>query len=206
VDRRTTALGAVLRGLARALPPERRDWAEAVQAEAAMLPAGQPRLNWLAGGLWLVTKEAHMVRKIVYVTGAVALAALAAWTVWLSWHTTPAAGPGPMTLRLRILAGAVPFVVLPWAGRRRGWFGPVSDSIVARLVRLGGCAACVRIGIEVVRFGGQYGAGLSPQFSLPREVGGLVAPGPPQNSRRRRTAACSPGPPESSGPRRSAAA
>jgi len=48
------ALTGLLRVLARLLPAGRREWAEAVQAEASQAPAGWPRLRWLAGGVWLV--------------------------------------------------------------------------------------------------------------------------------------------------------
>ena len=42
----------------RLLPAGRRDWAEAVWAEAREVPAGWPRLAWRAGGVWLVAREA----------------------------------------------------------------------------------------------------------------------------------------------------
>jgi len=54
-----------LRTLARLLPPARQEWTEAVQAEAEQVPAGRLRLHWLAGGLWLVAKEASVGRKTV---------------------------------------------------------------------------------------------------------------------------------------------
>ena len=50
------ALTGLLRILARLLPAGRREWAEAVQAEASQAPAGWPRLGWLAGGVWLVAR------------------------------------------------------------------------------------------------------------------------------------------------------
>ena len=172
MERLTAALGAVLRGVARSLPPERRDWAEAVQAEASMLPAGRARLGWLAGGLWLVAREAHLVRKIIYVLGTGAIAVLAAWAVWQSWRTAP--GAQVMNERLRIMVAVAAFLVLPWVGRGHGWFGPVGDTVTARLLRLAGCAAICRLGIEVVQFGGPYGVGVTPAFSWPREIAGLV--------------------------------
>lgn len=64
-----------------------------------------------------------MMRKIVYWLGAGAVAAAAAWAVWLSWHTSPAADPQTVTDRVRVLVVAAALVVLPWVGRRRGWFG-----------------------------------------------------------------------------------
>jgi hypothetical protein len=55
-----------------------------------------------------------------------------------------------VTDRVRVLVGAAALVVLPWVGRRRGWFGPVGSSITARLVRLAGCAAVCGLGTAVV--------------------------------------------------------
>ncbi len=69
----------VLRHAARLLPPERRPWAEALRAEAGQVPVGWPRLRWLAGGLVLVIREAHVARKIVYGLGLGAVAVAAAW-------------------------------------------------------------------------------------------------------------------------------
>jgi hypothetical protein len=120
----TWVLAGMLRYAARLLPPGRRQWAEAVGAEAGQVPLGWPRLRWLAGGLWLVVREAKMARKVVYWLGAGAVAAAAGWVVWLSWRTSPAADSQAVTDRVRVLVGAAALVVLPWVGRRRGWFGP----------------------------------------------------------------------------------
>jgi hypothetical protein len=161
------------------LPPGRRQWAEAVGAEAGEVAAGWPRLCWLAGGLWLVAREASMVRKFVYWLGVGAVAAVAAWVVWLTWHTYPAADPLTVTDRVRVGVGAAALVVLPWAGRRRGWFSPVGGSITARLARVAGCAAVCGLGVAVVRmdshlFFGPHGPG---PFSLLREIAALVVLG-----------------------------
>jgi hypothetical protein len=101
----TGVLAGMLRYAARMLPPGRREWAEAVQAEAGQVPPGWPRLRWLAGGLWLVAREATMMRKAGYWLGAGAVAAGAAWVVWLSWQTSPAADPQAVTDRVRVLGG-----------------------------------------------------------------------------------------------------
>ena len=57
-----------MRRLARAcarllLPVGRRDWAEALWAEANAVPAGWRRLAWRAGGVRLITREARLGRK-----------------------------------------------------------------------------------------------------------------------------------------------
>ena len=172
MERLTRLLAGLLRDAARLLPPGRREWAEAVRAEADQVPAGWPRLGWLAGGLWLAAREAKMMRKVVYWLGAGAVAAAAAWAVWLSWQASSAAHPQTVTDRVRVLVGVAALAGLPWVGRRRGWFGPVGTSITARLVRVAGCAALCGLGMAVVRMdsdigGGPHGAG---PFSLPREI------------------------------------
>jgi hypothetical protein len=155
----TRILAAALRKAARLLPPERRDWAEAAGAEAAQVPPGWPRLRWLAGGLWLAMGEAQMMRKAVYWLGAGVVAAAAAWVVWLSWRTSPAADAQNVTDRVRVLVGVAALVVLPWVGRRRGWFGPVGSRLTARLVRVAGCVAVCGLGLVVVRMDSHVGPG-----------------------------------------------
>lgn len=175
----TRVLAGLLRNTARLLPPGRRQWAEAVGAEAGEVAAGWPRLRWLAGGVWLVAREAMMMRKVVYWLGAGAVAAAGAWVVWLSWRTSPAADPQTVTDRVRVLVGAAALVVLPWVGRRRGWFGPVGSSITARLVRVAGCAAVCGLGVAVVRMDSHLGLGPHQPgpFSLLREIIALVLVG-----------------------------
>jgi hypothetical protein len=86
--------------------------------------------------LLLVTREAKVMRKVVYWLGAGAVAAAVGWVVWLSWRTSPAVDPQTVTDRVRVLVGTAALVVLPWVGRRRGWSGPVGSSLAARLVRV----------------------------------------------------------------------
>jgi len=179
MDQLTRMLAELLRKMARLLPPERRQWAEAVGAEAGQVPAGWPRLRWLAGGLWLAMGEAKMMRKVVYWLGAGAVAAAAAWVVWLSWRTSPSEDAQTVTDRVRVLVGVAALVVLPWVGRRRGWFGPVGGSLTARLVRVAGCAAVCGLGLVVVRMDSHLGPGPHGPgpFSLLREIVALAALG-----------------------------
>ena len=176
MDRLTWMLTRMLRDAARLLPSARREWAEAVRAEAELVPAGWPRVGWLAGGLRLAAKEAEIMRKVVYWLGIGAVAAAAAWAVWLSWHTSPAADALTVTDRVRVLVGVAALALLPWVGRRHGWFGPVGNSIAARLVRVAGCVAACGLGAAIVRMdsqihGGPHGPG---PFSLSREIAAAV--------------------------------
>jgi hypothetical protein len=176
MDRLTWVLAGLLSYAARLLPPGRQQWAEAVGAEAGEVAAGWPRLRWLAGGLWLVGREAKVARKIVYWLGAGAVAAAGAWVVWLTWHSYGAADPMAVTDRIRVLVGVAALIVLPWVGRRRGWFGPVGSTRTARLARVAGCAALCGLGVSLVRMDSPLFAaphGPAP-FSLPREIVAIV--------------------------------
>lgn len=179
MEQLTRMLTGMLHKGARLLPPGRRQWAEAVAAEAGQVPPGWPRLRWLAGGLWLVAGEAAMMRKTVYWLGMVAVTAAASWVVWLSWHTSPDADALTVTDRVRVLVGVAALAVLPWVGRRRGWFGPAGRSLTARLVRVAGCAAVCGLGLAVVRMDSHVGPGPHGPgpFSLLREIAAVVLVG-----------------------------
>lgn len=143
-----------------------------MQAEAASVAAGWPRMQWLAGGLWLVLREANVLRKIVYWTGIAAITLTTAWVIWQSWRTVPSADGEALTDRFRILVGAVALAGLPWLGRRRGLFGPVGNTITARLMRLTGCALLCGLGVAIVRIdshAGHNGFG-SSTFSWLQEI------------------------------------
>ena len=171
-------LTGLLQVLARLLPAGRREWAEAVQAEASEAPAGWPRLGWLAGGVWLVAREASMMRRVLYGAGCAAVAAALGWLIWLSWQ--PAGDPEYATDRVRILVGVAALVVLPWVGRRRGLFGPAGRSLVARLVRVAGAAALCGLGLSLIRLDRHHGVDQvlgGGAANWPREIGGLVALG-----------------------------
>jgi hypothetical protein len=75
-----------------------------------------------------------------------------------------------------VLVAVAALMVLPWAGRRRGWFGPVRGSMAARLVRLAGCGAVCGLGMAVVRMDSHLGLGPHEPgpFSLPREIAAVV--------------------------------
>ena len=165
MNRLERAITGLARCSLRVVPTERREWAEAVWAEAGEVPARQ-RLSWVAAGLWTVTRQAGVVRRIGYWLGVAAIAVGASEMVSLVWRGAPVApgfksvsvpqlnlGTGiyvdPDTggdFRSLAITTVIVLAALPWVARRRGAFGPVSDSSAARVVRVGGCAAtCVLV-------------------------------------------------------------
>ena len=102
-SRIATAAG---RAAVRLVPAGRRDWAEAVWAEAHEVPAGWPRLAWRAGGLGLIVKEGQMARTI----GSWLLFAVAAGAAaWGAWPGSPVSHAvvvqGGIIITLALLAG-----------------------------------------------------------------------------------------------------
>jgi hypothetical protein len=123
----------------RLVPTARREWAEAVWAEAHEVPAGWPRLAWRAGGVLLIAKEGQMARRIgILLLGAGATGA-AAWAAWPESRVSlshGAAAQGDVIITLALLAG------LPLLTR---WLLGPPDSRAARWLRIGCYAAIVAI-------------------------------------------------------------
>ena len=122
----------VRRGAMHLVPAARRDWVEAVWAEASEVPPGLPRLAWRAGGVRLIAREALMRRGIGTVTVFAAVAALAAW---MAWPSSPASGITPVD-RVNVI------VLVVLAGLQvlaRPFFGPVGDGRAARVLRASAC-------------------------------------------------------------------
>jgi hypothetical protein len=131
------AATAARRGAVLLVPAERRDWAEAVWAEAHEVPAGWPRLAWRAGGLRLIAKEAQMARR----TGILMLFAVAAGAAaWGAWPGSPvshgAAVQGGIIITVALLVG------LPLLTR---WLLGPPDSRAARWLRAGFYAAILAL-------------------------------------------------------------
>jgi hypothetical protein len=181
MDRLDRAITGLARCSVRVVPAERREWAEAVWAEAGEVPARR-RLSWVAGGLWTVTRQAGIVRRIGYWLGVAALAVGASEMVSLVWRGAPVApgfrsasvpqqnlGTGiyvdPNTagdFRSLAITTVVVLAALPWVARRRGAFGPASDSPAARVVRVGGCAAICVLVLVLARLAQTLGENLAP--------------------------------------------
>jgi hypothetical protein len=133
MDRFAEALTRLLRRSAGLLPAGRRDWAEALLAEADEVRAGVGRVMWLGGGLWLVAREAVMGRLIRVLAFAVAAVGM----VWIGW---PGASSNSATTlnRVYVVSTVVVLAGLPWLVRR--YYGPTRPGWAPRAARVGGYA------------------------------------------------------------------
>ena len=120
------------------VPVGRREWVEAVWAEAPEMPPGLRRLAWQAGGLRLIAREAVMVRRIgglLLFAAAVAAAARAAWPGSPGSLAASAVRVDVITM-VALLAG-VPLLAFPFLGP--------PDSRPARWLRVGCHAALLAL-------------------------------------------------------------
>jgi hypothetical protein len=132
------AAGAAGRGATWLLPAGRRDWIEAIWAEAYEVPPGLPRLAWRAGGLWMVAREVLMPRRLVKVVLFAVAAAAAAWLAW------PQPGVGHALIgRVGVIVTVLLLAGLPPLARRI--FGPASASRAGRAARVLCCAAILAL-------------------------------------------------------------
>src|SRR5260370_28676753 len=76
---RLTWATEALRLATRLLRADRREWTQALMAEADEVPARR-RPAWLAGGFWLTASQARLVRRLGYPAAFAAAAAGTAWT------------------------------------------------------------------------------------------------------------------------------
>jgi hypothetical protein len=132
------AVAAAGRAAARLLPAGRRDWIEAVWAEAYEVPPGLPRLAWRAGGIWMVAREILMPRRLVKVVLFAAAAAAAAWVAW----PQPTVGHA-LIGRVGVIVTVLLLAGLPPLARRI--FGPAAASRSGRAVRVFCCAAILAL-------------------------------------------------------------
>jgi hypothetical protein len=117
------------------VPAERRDWAEALWAEAGEVPPRLARLAWRAGGMRLVAREALLVRRA---GRSLAFAAAAAWVTWAAWPG-PAGNIATAVARVDVVTVLLVLAGLPLLARRL--FGPPAAGPVARVLRAGAYAA-----------------------------------------------------------------
>jgi len=130
-----------MKGLSRIaglLPAGRRDWIEAVWAEAYEVPPGLPRLAWRAGGIWMVARETLLPRRFLKVA-LFAVAAVAA--AWLAWPQ-PAVGHA-LVSEVGVIATVVLLAGLLLLARKL--FGPASPSPAGRALRVFCCAAILAL-------------------------------------------------------------
>jgi hypothetical protein len=142
------------------LPAERRDWAEAVWAEAHEVPPGLRRLAWRAGGIRLVAKESLMKRRV---RNALLFAAAAACLAWTALPGTPS-GFVTGDIWLRAVGTVVVLAGLPWLVRRR--LGPVSESRIAGWLRFGTSAGIMALVVALA------------ELDRIKNTSGLLAGGP----------------------------
>jgi hypothetical protein len=157
--------------VARLVPAGRRDWAEAVWAEAGEVPPGLRRLAWLAGGVQVVAREALTARAIGrWLVFAVA-AAVAAWA---AWPDLPG-GFATVVARMDVITIVALLAGLPLLGR---WLlGPAGDSRLARFLRACGYAAVLALmaaKASALRAGDDGFTGPALQFAWFTEVLFLV--------------------------------
>ena len=126
---------AVSRWVVRLVPDGRRDWAEALWAEADQAPPGLARLAWRAGGVRFIVREARVVR---LAARALVFAAAAAWIVHVAWPG-PAANPATAVNRLNVVTLLPVLAGLPVLAR---WlFGPAAPGLPGRALRYGAYAS-----------------------------------------------------------------
>jgi hypothetical protein len=130
---------AARRAAMRLVPAGRRDWVEAVWAEATEVPPGLRRLAWHAGGARLMAREALMRRGTGSATLFAVAAALAAWAAWPG----SMAGFDASVDRVDVITVVVLLAGLALVARRV--FGPAGDSRVARFLQVGTYAAILAL-------------------------------------------------------------
>ena len=158
MDRFMRVLAGLLGRSAGLLPAARRDWPEAVLAEAGEVPAGAGRVAWLCGGLWLVAREVVMRRVI----GVLAFAAAAAGMVWIGWPGSSSNSAVPVN-RMYIVATVVLLAVLPLVIRR--YVGPVRGGWGPRAARVGGYGLVLAL-IAAKTVKDRYGSKLGAYFAV----------------------------------------
>lgn len=165
------ALARVLGRSAGLLGPGRRDWAEAVLAEAGQIPVGWARVAWLGGGLWLVAREVlicRVMRRLAFVAGAVGV-------LWIAWPGSSSDSAVPVN-RIQVSVALVLLAGLPLVVRRS--FGPVRDRWLPRAVRVGGYVVALALlagNAVMARDGSKLGAYFHQDWGLETVLLAVIA-------------------------------
>jgi hypothetical protein len=123
------------RAVTRLVPAGRRDWAEAIWAEAGDIPPGLRRMAWLAGGAQVMVRDALTARAIGRWLLFATAATVAAWAAWPGW----AGGFAAVVARMDVITVVALLAGLPLLTR---WLvGPADGSRLARFLRVCGYAA-----------------------------------------------------------------
>ena len=130
---------AARRGAARLVPAGRRDWVEAVWAEAPEVSPGWRRLHWRVGGVRLVASEALLARRIASTT---LFAAAGGFMAWEAWRGSPASFA---TSVYRVDVITVVAVLAGGALLARRFLGARSDTRTAAFLRFGTYAAILAL-------------------------------------------------------------
>jgi len=127
------------RWVVRLVPDGRRDWAEALWAEADQLPPGLARLAWRASGVRFIVREARVLRLAAQ---ALVFAVAAAWIVHVAWPG-PAGNPATAVNQLNVVTLLPVLAVLPLLAR---WLaGPAAPGWPGRVLRYGAYAAVLAL-------------------------------------------------------------
>jgi hypothetical protein len=137
MSRLERALAALVHSAAAALPDPRREWAEALLAEARHVPGRTARVRWLAGGLWFLAWQLAVGR----IARALAFGVAGSAVVIVGW-------PGGrdwvvLVSRLNIFVALLMLAVLPFLVGRH--FGPVARGWFPRALRVAGYAGVLAL-------------------------------------------------------------
>ena len=158
---------------ARLLPTGRRDWAEALWAEADQVPPGLGRLAWRAGGVRLIAREVLTARRV----GAVVLFAVAGGAMVRGAWPGPAGNFATLVDRVDVVTTVLLLSAVPLAARR--FFGPAHPGRLTRILRASGYVAVLALvpaKAVVEQFAYTVPRG-GDQLRLYRNVPGLGLPG-----------------------------
>ena len=152
----------------------RRDWVEAVWAEAHDVPPGWPRLAWRAGGVWLIVRQALMI----YRPGrAVLFAVAAAAAAWGAWPRPPAGHA--LVSQVGVITTVLLLAGLPLLARR--FLGPASESRAGRFLRVGWYAAILAL-LPALAIIGVFAGAVPRQAAELRVFEDIQGPGVPGTS------------------------